>query len=82
MDWLMIDEIKEAINDGVISEQYNNFDTPSIAQLKDRMSALGEIDTYVVIRSLIKYHRELFVNILEYMNKKEGEKGNENNQDF
>ena len=73
VDWLMVEEIKQAIKDGVINEQYNDFDTPSIAQLKDRMSALGEIDIYVVIRSLIKYHRELFVDILEYMNKKEGE---------
>lgn len=74
IDWLLTEEVKQAINDGIISEEYNNFNTPSISELKGRIRALGEIDTYVVIHSLIKYHRQLFVDILEYMNKQEGEK--------
>ena len=76
INWLLTAEVKEAINDGVISEKYNNFNTPSISELEERIRALGEIDTYVVIRTLVNHRKELFVNILEYMNKKaqEGEK--------
>lgn len=77
IDWLLTKEIQQAIDDGVISEKYDNFNVPSISELMHRIGVLGEIDTYVVIKSLIKNHRELFVNILEYMNKKEMEKEGE-----
>ena len=77
IDWLLTKEIQQAIDDGVISEKYDNFNVPSISELMHRIGVLGEIDTYVVIKSLIKNHRELFVNILEYMNKKELEKARE-----
>lgn len=74
---LLAREIEDAINAGVINGIYSNFNVPSISELEQRIRALDEIDTYVVIKSLIKYHRELFVKVLEHMNK-EGEKKNEN----
>ena len=75
-DWLLVEEIKEAINEGVISETYCNYNEPSIFELKRRMKALDEIDVYIVIKTLVKHRRDLFVRILEYMNKREGEKNN------
>lgn len=76
IDWLLAEEIKEAIDAGVLNETYCNFNEPSISELKRRMKVLDEIDVYVVIKTLVKYRRELFVRILEYMNKREGEKNN------
>lgn len=74
INWLLADEIKRAIDAGAINEIYSNFNEPSISELERRMKALDEIDVYVVVRTLVNYRRELFVRILEYMNKKEGEK--------
>jgi predicted hydrolase (HD superfamily) len=75
VNWLLTKEIKEAIDEGVIDGMYSNFNEPSISELERRMKALDEIETYVVVKTLVKYRRELFVNILEYLNKKakEGE---------
>lgn len=74
INWLLAEEIKDAINAGAIKEKYCNFNEPSISELERRMKALDEIDVYVVVKTLVKYRRELFVRILEYMNKKEGER--------
>jgi len=75
VNWMLASEIKEAIDSGVIDGMYSNFNEPSISELERRIRALDEIDTYVVVKTLVKYRRELFVNILEYLNKKakEGE---------
>ena len=75
VNWVLASEIKQAIDEGVIDGMYSNFNEPSISELERRMKALDEIDTYVVIKTLVKYRRQLFVNILEYLNKKakEGE---------
>ena len=74
MNYLLLKEIKEAVDEGVVSGVYSNFNEPSMCELEQRMRALDEIDVYVVVKTLVKYRRDLFVNILEYMNKKEGEK--------
>lgn len=76
INWLLAEEIKDAIDDGAINEKYSNFNEPSISELERRIKVLDEIDVYVVVKALVKYRRELFVRILEYMNKKEGEKNN------
>jgi len=75
INYLLLKEIKEAIDAGAINGMYSNFNEPSISELECRIQAMDEIDTYVLIRTLAKYRRELFVRILEYMNEKErGEK--------
>lgn len=75
---MLNEEIKEAIDAGVINAMYSNFNEPSISELERRIKVLDEIDVYVVVRTLVKYRREVFVNILEYMNTKEGEKNEQN----
>ena len=83
VNYILAREIEEAIDDGVISGIYSNFNVPSISELEHRISVMDEIDIYVVIKSLVLHRRDLFVKILEYMNKEaetetEGEKDNEN----
>ena len=77
INYLLLKEIKEMVDAGVVSATYSNFNEPSMCELEQRIKALDEIDVYVVINTLVKYRRELFVNILEYMNKKEGEESDE-----
>ena len=77
INYLLLGEIKQAIEAKVISGMYCNFNEPSISELEQRIKALDDIDVYVVIKTLVKYRRELFVNILEYMNEQEGEKKHE-----
>ena len=36
-------------------------------------SILDEVEDFITVKTLIKYHKDLFVRILEYMNK-EGDK--------
>ena len=76
LNYIMLDEIKKAIDAGVLNATYSNFNEPSISELECRVKAMDEIDTYVLIRTLVKYRRKLFVDILEYMNEREqkGEK--------
>ena len=73
INYMLLREIKQAIDAGVLNATYSNFNEPSISELERRIKALDEIDVYVVIKALVKYRRQLFVDILEYMNKKEGE---------
>ena len=74
INYLLLKEIKDAIEAGVLAGTYSNFNEPSISELECRIKALDEIDVYVVIKTLTKYRRQLFVDILEYMNKQEGKK--------
>lgn len=74
IDYALLREVKQAIDAGAISAYYSDFNEPSITELEYRIKALDEIDIYAVIRTLVKYRRKLFVDILEYMNKQEGEK--------
>ena len=71
VNWRLATEIKEAIDAGVISGMYCNFNEPSISELERRIKVLDEIDVYVVINTLVKYRRDVFVYIFEYMNDKE-----------
>lgn len=70
----LLREIKQAIDAGAISAYYSDFNEPSISEMEERTRALDEIDVFVVIKTLVKYRRTLFVDILEYMNEQEGEK--------
>ena len=74
INYLLLREIKEAIDAGVLNATYCNFNSASISELECRVKAMDEIDTYVLIRTLAKYRRQFFVDILEYMNKQEGGK--------
>lgn len=72
IDYALLREVKQAIDAGAISAYYSDFNEPSITELEYRTKAFDEIDVYVLIRTLVKYRRRLFVDILEYMNEQEG----------
>ena len=74
LNYTLLREIKQAIDAGVISAYYSDFNEPSISELEARMKVLDEIDVYTVIKTLVKYRRKLFVDILECMNEQEGKK--------
>ena len=77
LNYILLRQIKGAIDDGAINGMYSNFNELSITELEGRMKVLDEIDVYVVINTFVQYRRELFVRILEYMNKKEQEGEND-----
>lgn len=79
LNYTLLREIRQAIDAGVISAYYSDFNEPSISELEARMKALDEIDVYTVIKTLVKYRRKLFVDILEYMNEQEGKNENSKN---
>lgn len=72
VNYLLAKDVQKALEAGVIKGTYSRFNEPSISELEQRIKALDEIDTYVVIKAIVKYHRETLVNTLEYM-EKEGE---------
>lgn len=75
INYILLKEIKQAIDAGVLNATYSNFNEPSISELERRIKALDEIDVYVVIKALVDHRRKLFVDILEYMNKQQVQEG-------
>ena len=75
IDYELLTDIKKAIISKVIKpgDESENEDR-HISLLDDLMKPLDDKEVYVLVRNLIKYHRKDFVRILDYMNKKEGEK--------
>lgn len=51
----------------------SEYEENHLSELERRFRALDEVENYVTVKTLIKYHKKLFVKILEYMNK-EGER--------
>lgn len=80
VDFALMKEITRAEDAGVIHLDIplsNEYEEPYLSELKRRMKPLDEVETYVVVHTLVNYHRKLLVKILEYMNK-EGEKDETN----
>lgn len=44
-----------------------------LSELERRLRALDEVENYIAVKTLVKYHKKIFLKILEYMNE-EGEK--------
>lgn len=47
-----------------------------LSELERVLRVLDEVENYVAVKTLVNYHKQLLVKILDYMNK-EGEKTNE-----
>ena len=67
-------KIERIVDAGVIGEigDDSELEIRHITELEDRMKALDDKEVFVVINTLVKYHREIFVKTLEYL-EKEGE---------
>lgn len=73
----LMNDIERIVDAGVLNETSADpsFDERHLSELYRMVSAMDEIEIYVVIRSAVENHRETVVNTLEYM---EGE--NDGNQ--
>ena len=80
VDFAMMKKIKKAESAGVIHPNApldSEYEEHHLSKLERMLRALDEVEDYVSIYTLVKYHRETFIRILEYMNK-EGETNERN----
>ena len=73
----LMKDVGKAEKDGVIHLNVplnNEYEESHLSELERLMRPLDEVETYVVTKTLVKYHKDTFVNTLEYMNKGAEEK--------
>jgi hypothetical protein len=76
VNFALMKDIQEAADAGIIhlnAPLDNEYEENHLSELERILKALDEVEDYITVKTLIKYHKDLFVRILEYMNKKEGE---------
>ena len=76
VNFALMKDIQKAADAGVIhlnAPLDNEYEENHLSELERILKALDEVEDYITVKTLIKYHKDLFVRILEYMNKKEGE---------
>ena len=75
VNFALIRSIKKAVIAKVIRQYV--FDTEEeerhLSELERRTKALDEVEVYVITKTFIENHREVFVRSLEYISKQEGE---------
>lgn len=79
INFSLMKDIKAAEAAGVIHPNApldTEIEEKYLSELERVLRVLDEVENYVAIRTLVDYHKPLFVKILEYMNK-EGEKEHE-----
>lgn len=76
VNFALMKDIQKAADAGIIhlnAPLDNEYEENHLSELERILKALDEVEDYITVKTLIKYHKDLFVRILEYMNKKEGE---------
>lgn len=76
VNFALMKDIQKAADAGIIhlnAPLDNEYEENHLSELERILKALDEVEDYITIKTLIKYHKDLFVRILEYMNEKEGE---------
>ena len=76
VNFALMKDIQKAADAGVIhlnAPLDNEYEENHLSELERILKALDEVEDYITVKTLIKYHKDLFVRILEYMNEKEGE---------
>lgn len=76
VDFSLMKEVVKAADAGVIHPNApldSEYEENHLSELGRRSRALDEVEDFVTIKTLVKYRKNLFVKILEYMNKTEGE---------
>lgn len=79
INFALMKDIQKAADAGVIKLNVpldNEYEENHLSELDRILKALDEVEDYIAINTLIKHHRDLFIRILEYMNK-EGENTHE-----
>jgi len=76
VDFALMKDVVKAADAGVIHPNApldSEYEENHLSELGRRSRALDEVEDYVTIKTLVKYRKNLFVKILEYMNT-EGDK--------
>lgn len=75
VNFALMKDIKKAVDAGVIHPNVSldgEYEENHLSELERILKALDEVEDFITVKTLIKYHKDLFVRILDYMNK-EGE---------
>lgn len=75
VNFALMKDIQKAADAGIIrlnAPLDNEYEENHLSELERILKALDEVEDYITVKTLIKYHKDLFVRILDYMNK-EGE---------
>lgn len=79
INFALMKDIKAAEAAGVIHPNApldTEIEEKYLSELERVLRVLDEVENYVAVKTLVNYHKQLLVKILDYMNK-EGEKSNE-----
>lgn len=79
VNFALMKDIQKAADAGVIrlnAPLDNEYEENHLSELERILRALDEVEDFITVKTLIKYHKDLFIRILEYMNK-EGEEEND-----
>lgn len=75
INFALMKDIKAAEKAGIIHPNApldTEIEEKYLSELERVLRVLDEVENYVAVKTLVEYHKQLFVRILDYMNK-EGE---------
>lgn len=79
INFALMKDIKAAEAAGIIHPNASldtEIEEKYLSELERVLRVLDEVENYVAVKTLVSYHKQLLINILEYMNK-EGENTHE-----
>lgn len=77
VNFSLMKDIQKAADAGIIqlnAPLNNEYEENHLSELERILKALDEVENFITIKTLVKYHKDLFIRILEYMNKEGEEK--------
>lgn len=77
VNFALMKDIQKAADAGIIrlnAPLNNEYEENHLSELERILKALDEVENFITIKTLVKYHKDLFIRILEYMNKEGEEK--------
>ena len=73
----LIKNVRQAVLDKIFKQEV--FDTEEeerhLSELERRMKALDEVEVYVVTRTFVNHHTDIFVKTLEYISREKEKEG-------
>ena len=77
INFSLIKNIKQAVISKVIKQYCLDTEEEErhLSELERRMIALDEVEVYVVTRTFINHHRDIFARTLEYIEKEQKKEG-------
>lgn len=76
VNFALMKDIQKAADAGIIrlnAPLTSEYEENHLSEFERILKALDEVENYIAVKTLIKYHKDLFVKILEYMNEEGGE---------